>query len=87
MPIVEDRVARAWPLFRRALATPTGSTGEIQRWRPDDGLRAAAAAVFSLLDGYPNLSVCLARGEARPAYRRAYEAQPKAFENAPARGA
>jgi len=28
-----------------------------------------------LLDEYPNLAAYLARGEARPAYRRAFEAQ------------
>jgi glutathione S-transferase len=28
-----------------------------------------------LLDGYPNLSAYLARGEARPAYKRAFAAQ------------
>jgi glutathione S-transferase len=28
-----------------------------------------------LLDGYPNLAAYVARGEARPAYRRAFEAQ------------
>jgi glutathione S-transferase len=29
----------------------------------------------SLLNEYPNLAAYLARGEARPAYRRAFEAQ------------
>jgi glutathione S-transferase len=28
-----------------------------------------------MLDEYPNLSAYVARGEARPAYRRAFEAQ------------
>ena len=32
-----------------------------------------------ILDGYPNLSAYVARGEARPAYKRAFEAQLAAF--------
>jgi glutathione S-transferase len=28
-----------------------------------------------LLDGYPNLAAYAARGEARPAYKRAFDAQ------------
>jgi glutathione S-transferase len=36
-----------------------------------------------LLDEYPNLSAYVARGEARPAYQRAFEAQKAAFAAAP----
>lgn len=32
-----------------------------------------------MLDGFPNLAAYIARGEARPAYRRAFEAQRAAF--------
>jgi glutathione S-transferase len=32
-----------------------------------------------MLDGYPNLSAYVARGEARPAYRRAFDAQLRVF--------
>ena len=32
-----------------------------------------------LLDQYPNLSAYVARGEARPAYKRAFEAQLAVF--------
>lgn len=39
-----------------------------------------------LLDEYPNLSAYVARGEARPAYRRAFDAQRAAFEAASAGG-
>jgi glutathione S-transferase len=28
-----------------------------------------------ILDGYPNLTAYVARGEARPAYKRAFDAQ------------
>ena len=37
-----------------------------------------------LLDGFPTLAAYLARGEARPAYRRAFEAQREAFERSEA---
>jgi glutathione S-transferase len=36
-----------------------------------------------LLDEYPNLSAYVARGEARPAYQRAFDAQKAAFAAAP----
>jgi glutathione S-transferase len=32
-----------------------------------------------MLDGYPNLSAYVARGEARPAYKRAFDAQLAVF--------
>src|SRR5580692_10135260 len=39
-----------------------------------------------LLDGYPNLSAYVARGEARPAYKRAFDAQLAAFTGKPPTG-
>lgn len=36
-----------------------------------------------LLEAYPNLGAYIARGEARPAYQRAFAAQLAVFENAP----
>ena len=36
-------------------------------------------AVSALLDGYPNLAAYVARGEARPAFKRAFEAQLAVF--------
>ena len=39
-----------------------------------------------LLDEYPGLAAYVARGEARPAYQRAFAAQLSAFENAPPPG-
>jgi len=35
--------------------------------------------VSGLLDEYPNLSAYVARGEARPAYKRAFDAQLAVF--------
>jgi glutathione S-transferase len=37
---------------------------------------------WSLIDGYPNLVAYVARGEARPAFRRAYAAQHQVFLDA-----
>jgi glutathione S-transferase len=39
-----------------------------------------------ILDDYPTLCAYIARGEARPAYRRAFAAQLAVFENRPAAG-
>jgi glutathione S-transferase len=39
-----------------------------------------------LLDEFPNLAAYVARGEARPAYRRAFEAQLAVFTGAPPTG-
>lgn len=39
-----------------------------------------------LLEGYPNLCAYVARGEARPAYQRAFEAQLAVFTGKPANG-
>ena len=39
-----------------------------------------------LLDGYPNLSAYVARGEARPAYQRAFAAQLAVFTGKPTTG-
>jgi glutathione S-transferase len=38
---------------------------------------------YGLLSGYPTLAAYIARGEARPAYQRAFEAQLEVFRNAP----
>jgi glutathione S-transferase len=42
--------------------------------------------VSGMLDAYPNLSAYVARGEARPAYRRAFDAQLAVFTGKPAIG-
>ena len=39
-----------------------------------------------LLDNYPNLSAYVARGEARPAYQRAFAAQLAVFTGKPSTG-
>lgn len=44
------------------------------------------AAVSGLLEKYPNLSAYVARGEARPAYQRAFDAQLAVFTGKPPAG-
>jgi glutathione S-transferase len=84
MPLVEDRV-------RARLAQLSAYLGEAE-WL-EGAFSAGDLMMISvllrlrpsgLLDGYPNLVAYLARGEARPAYGRAFDAQREAFENAPA---
>ncbi len=41
----------------------------------DDGFGAASAAAVGILDEFPTLAAYVARGEARPAYQRAFAAQ------------
>jgi len=38
-------------------------------------LFSARMGISGMLDDYPNLSAFVARGEARPAYKRAFDAQ------------
>ena len=75
MPLVEDRVrSRLGQLSRRL--------GDAN-WL-DGGFSAGDLMMVSvllrlkpsgILDGYPNLAAYVARGEARPAYKRAFDAQ------------
>jgi glutathione S-transferase len=46
----------------------------IQRRRPDDGIGAAQVKSSGILDEDPNLGAYVARGEARPAYKRPLDA-------------
>jgi glutathione S-transferase len=41
---------------------------------------------MDILDGYPNLSAYVARGEARPAFKRAFAAQRAVFAGTPSTG-
>ena len=75
LPLVEDRVRdRLDPLSRRLgdadwLDGPFGA-GDLMMVSVLLRLRSSG-----ILDEYPTLAAYLARGEARPAYRRAFEAQ------------
>lgn len=84
LPLLEDRIrARLEPLSARLGGA---------EWL-DGGFSAGDLMMVSvllrlksssLLDEYPNLAAYVARGEARPAYRRAFDAQLAAFKAAPA---
>jgi glutathione S-transferase len=79
LPLVEERV-------RRRLGELSLRLGDAE-WL--DGAFSAGDLMMvsvllrlkasGLLDQYPNLSAYVARGEARPAYRRAFEAQLAVF--------
>ena len=75
LPLVEDRV-------RDRLKQLSARLGRAD-WL-DGGFSAGDLMMVSvllrlkssgILDGYPNLAAYLARGEARPAYKRAFDAQ------------
>jgi glutathione S-transferase len=79
LPIVEDRI-------RDRLGDLSGRLGDAD-WL--DGAFSAGdlmmvgvllrVKVSGMLDEYPNLSAYVARGEARPAYKRAFDAQLAVF--------
>ena len=79
LPLVEDRI-------HDRLAGVSARLGDAT-WL-DDAFSAGDLMMVSvlirlkapgLLDGYPNLSAYVARGEARPAYKRAFDAQLAVF--------
>jgi glutathione S-transferase len=86
LPLVEDRV-------RGQLDRLSGRLGDAD-WL--DGAFSAGDLMMvsvllrlkssGILDEYPNLSAYVARGEARPAYKRAFEAQLAVFTGKPSTG-
>ncbi|PZN95757.1 MAG: glutathione S-transferase [Hyphomicrobiales bacterium] len=75
LPLVEDRTRERLDQLSRHLNDADWldgafSAGDLMMVSVLLRLRASG-----LLDGYPNLSAYVARGEARPAYKRAFEAQ------------
>jgi glutathione S-transferase len=75
MPLVEDRIRHRLGQLSRRLGDADWldgafSAGDLMMVSVLLRLRASG-----LLDEYPNLSAYVARGEARPAYKRAFEAQ------------
>jgi glutathione S-transferase len=86
LPLVEDRV-------RDRLAKLSGRLGDAD-WL--DGAFSAGDLMMvsvllrlkssGILDEYPNLAAYVARGEARPAYKRAFDAQLAVYTGKPATG-
>jgi glutathione S-transferase len=86
LPLVEDRVrARLDPLSRRLgdadWLDGTFSAGDLMMVSVLLRLRSSG-----ILDEYPNLATYVARGEARPAYKRAFAAQLAVNTGKPAAG-
>ena len=86
MLLVEDRVrGRLGPLASRLGEADwldgAFSAGDLMMVSVLLRLRASG-----LLDEYPNLSAYVARGEARPAYQRAFDAQLAVFTGKPLNG-
>jgi glutathione S-transferase len=83
LPVVEDRI-------RVRLGELSGRLGDAD-WL--DGAFSAGDLMMvavllrlkasGMLDEYPNLSAYVARGEARPAYKRAFDAQLRVFTGKP----
>jgi glutathione S-transferase len=83
-----SRIASAygWSNFPVALAMPTGSD---DAFSAGDLLMVTVLRRLSgsgMLEKYPNLSAYLARGEARPAFKRAFDAQLAVFTGKPSTG-
>src|SRR4030081_3110045 len=75
LPLVEDRVRRRLKQLSARLGRADWLDGEFSAG--DLMMVSVLLRLKSsgLLDGYPNLAASLARGEARPAYKRAFAAQ------------
>jgi len=83
LPVVQDRI-------RNRLGELSGRLGDAD-WL-DDAFSAGDLMMVTvlrrlkasgMLDEYPNLSAYVARGEARPAYKRAFDAQLRVFTAKP----
>src|SRR4029450_10035219 len=84
LPLVEDRVRDRLKQLSARLGSADWLDGDfsagdlmmvhvLQRLKPS-----------GILDEYPNLAAYVARGEARPAYKRAFDAQLAVFTGRPA---
>jgi glutathione S-transferase len=83
MPIVEDRVRARLQQLSTRLSKAAWLDGEFSAgdlMMVSVLLRLKSSGI---LDEYPNLSAFVARGEARPAYKRAFEAQLAVFTSRP----
>jgi glutathione S-transferase len=83
LPLVEDRIRHRLGELSNRLGDADWLDGEFSA---GDLLMVSVLLRLSgsgILDEYPNLAAYIARGEARPAYKRAFEAQLAVFTAAP----
>ena len=83
LPVVEKRIRKRLGELSACLGDADWLDGEFSA---GDLLMVAVLLRLkgsALLDEYPNLSAYVARGEARPAYQRAFDAQLAVFNAAP----
>jgi glutathione S-transferase len=83
LPLVVDRIRNRLGELSRRLADADWLDGAFSA---GDLMMAAVLLRLKpsgMLDGYPNLSAYVARGEARPAYKRAFDAQLAVFTGKP----
>jgi glutathione S-transferase len=86
LPLVKDRIRERLGDLSRRLGDGDWLDGAFSA---GDLMMAAVLLrlkVSGILDEYPNLSAYVARGEARPAYKRAFEAQLAVFTGKPPAG-
>ena len=86
LPVVEDRARKPLGELSRRLGDAEWLDGAFTA-----GDLLMMAVLFRMketriLDGYPNLSAYVARGEARPAYKRAFDDQLAVFTGKPPTG-
>lgn len=90
-PWYEERLAMVYDRIRRRLGELSARLGEAE-WLDGDFSAADIIMVLvlrrlegsGLVEEYPNLAAYVARGEARPAYKRAFAAQKAVFTAASA---
>ena len=71
----DRRVTRSQASLDTVLGTNRACEPFLRRMRTCRMLFSARMGISGMLDDYPNLSAFVARGEARPAYKRAFDAQ------------
>src|SRR5229473_1354237 len=65
---------------------PTYEEGDLALFETGSIVFHIAERHAGILDGYPNLAAYVARGEARPAYKRAFDAQLAVYTGKPPTG-
>ncbi|MET0249906.1 MAG: glutathione S-transferase C-terminal domain-containing protein [Sphingobium sp.] len=75
MPLVEARIRTRLDQLAARLGEDQWLNGEFSAGDLVMASVLLRLRMSGLLDGYPNLAAYVARGEARPAYRRAFAAQ------------